>query len=194
MGCHGRDGCSGGWDRCFHTTSYSFINQRPGWKGSPTPWGEGDSRSFLLGGFQSSAESLWCIWSGGMQTFVQDRMFLVLCACFCKTPVDRAALCAVCWDLLAFGEISVCGGLFFSASDRRGEQVESRLSVFRRALLPNRANQSAHKATLPHFTSGLTPRSVCLAEMISNLDDFSTLCMKMECYIPLSDLLPIYLT
>lgn len=83
---------------------------------------------------------------------------------------------------------------FLSPSDRRGELVESWLSFLNRALLPDGVSQAEHEAALLHFYSGLTPWSVCLAEMISNRDDFSTLCMKMECYLPLSGHLPIYLT
>lgn len=84
--------------------------------------------------------------------------------------------------------------IFFSPPLTGEVSMRSWPSLLNRTLLPDRVSQTEHKAALQYFTSGLTPWSVCLAGMISNLDDFSTLCMKMECYLPLSGLLPIYLT
>lgn len=75
---------------------------------------------------------------------------------------------------------------FFIPADSRGERAESP------AITLKTEPSDRAEAALPH--SGPTPCPLCLAGMISNRDDFSTLCMKMECYLHLSALLPIYLT
>lgn len=75
---------------------------------------------------------------------------------------------------------------FFIPADSRGERADSP-AIALKADPSDRAEEA-----LPH--SGPTPYSLCLAGMISNLDDFSTLSMKMECYLYRSSLLAIHLT
>lgn len=75
---------------------------------------------------------------------------------------------------------------FFIPADSRGERAESP-AITLRTEPSDRA-----EAAPPH--SGPTPCETERAGMISNRDDFSTLCMKMECYLHLSTLPLIYLT
>lgn len=180
MGCRWRDGYLEG---CFHESGNSFINQSQRWKGSPTPQGE----AAIVGraALSRCTARLWCICSEGIQTFV-GYSFCSLVTPYTACVVCRASVFTARADLLATKEISLWMAYFFIPADSRGEHAGSP-PIALKAEPSDRA-----EAALPH--SGPSPCSRCRVGMISNLDDFSTLSMKMECYLHRPALLPIYLT
>lgn len=119
----------------------------------------------IVGGFQSLVVSLWCIWWEGASKNLQETD---------STEPQYLQPAQIPRLLRKFRE----------------RWARRELAVSLKQSLPPWWREPA----LPHFTSGPTPWSLRLAGMISNLDDFSTSCMKMKCYLPLPGLLPIHLT
>lgn len=76
--------------------------------------------------------------------------------------------------------------IFFIPADSRGERADTP------AIALNAEPSDRAEAALPHCEP--TPCLLGLAGMNFVLDDFSTLSMKMECYLHGSALLLIYLT
>lgn len=167
--------------RCFQESGNSFINQSQRWKGSPTPQGE----AAIVGRVAVSRCTAVMYLFRGHSNICRIQLLWfgepVHCPCVCTASVFTARA-----DLLATKEISLWMAYFFIPADSRGERADSP-AIALKAEPSDRA-----EAALPH--SGPTPCSLCLAGMISNLDDFSTLSMKMECYLHRSALFPIYLT
>lgn len=187
MGCRRRDGCS---ERAaFNQPAIPLLIK--GWKGSPTPQGEGDSRSYCREGFNHLRWACDVFDQGRDQTFVGDDS-----AVFCKPLRHRLFVEPQCAQADWLSGTHPFGGctFFLYASERRGEHAEVWLSVLESGLLHNGWRYTEDKAALPHSTSGLTLRSVCLTTMISNRHDFSTSCTKMERYLTHSALLSICLT
>lgn len=166
---------------CFQESGNSFINQSRRWKGSPTPQGE----AAIVGSVAvSGCTAVMYLFRG--HSNICRIQFLRFGEPVNRPCVCRASVFTATADLLAAEEISLWMVYFFIAADSRGEREDSP-AIALKAEPSDRAEEA-----LPH--SGPTPCSLCLAGVISNRDDFSTLSMKMECYLHRSALLPIYLT
>lgn len=195
MGCHRHDGCLGGV--AFKKPAIPLLIKA--WNEKALPHlGEREIAGAIVGRVSiSRCKPVMYLIRGHpnicrrQNVSAAERLFLLTSephTCLQSHSICSQLRFTGCWGNFCLEH------LFFIPLDRRGEHVESWLSLLNRALLPDRVSQTEHEAALLYFTFGLTPWSVCLAGMISKLDDFSTLCMKMECYLPLSGLLPIYLT
>lgn len=169
------------WGGCFQESGNSFINQSRRWKGSPTPQGEA-----AIVGRVAVTRCTAVIYLFRGHSNICRIQFLRFGEPAHRPCVCRASVFTARADLLAAEEISLWMAYFFIPVDSRGERADSP-AIALKAEPSDRA-----EAALLH--SGPTPCSLCLAGMISNLDDFSTLGMKMECYLHRSALLPIYLT